>query len=167
MPKVLIVDDEPDVLLLLRVNLEAAGYETVLAADGETALSRIDDSDPDVVLLDIMMPVMDGWGVLRVLSERDSPPRVVVVSAKSSDRDIVRALSAGALDYITTNKTGRTDVWLLSDLQRSDWDAAGGRWETLRGAFATPACGRRIRAFEIARRRFLDVPGGGRDLCGL
>jgi len=99
--KVLIVDDEPDVLLLLRVNLEAAGYETVLAADGETALSRIDDSDPDVVLLDIMMPVMDGWGVLRVLSERDSPPRVVVVSAKSSDRDIVRALSAGALDYIT------------------------------------------------------------------
>ena len=78
MPKVLIVDDEPDVLLLLRVNLDAAGYETVLAADGETALGRIDDSSPDVVLLDIMMPVMDGWGVLRALSERDNAPRVVV-----------------------------------------------------------------------------------------
>jgi two-component system alkaline phosphatase synthesis response regulator PhoP len=101
MAKVLIVDDEPDVLLLLRVNLEAAGYETVLAADGETALSRIDDSDPDVVLLDIMMPVMDGWGVLRVLSDRDVAPRVVVVSAKSSDRDVVRALTSGALEYIT------------------------------------------------------------------
>jgi DNA-binding response OmpR family regulator len=101
MKKVLIVDDEPDVLLLLRVNLEAAGYETVLAADGETALSRIDDSNPDVVLLDIMMPVMDGWGVLRVLSDRDSAPRVVVVSAKSSDRDVVRALTSGALAYIT------------------------------------------------------------------
>jgi DNA-binding response OmpR family regulator len=99
--KVLIVDDEPDVLLLLRVNLEAAGYRTVLAADGETALTKIDESDPDVVLLDIMMPVMDGWGVLRVLSERDRAPRVVVVSAKSSDRDIVRALTSGALDYIT------------------------------------------------------------------
>jgi len=99
--KVLIVDDEPDVLLLLRVNLEAAGYETVLAADGETALNRIDDSDPDVVLLDIMMPVMDGWGVLRVLSDRETAPRVVVVSAKSSDRDVVRALTSGALDYIT------------------------------------------------------------------
>ena len=99
--KVLIVDDEPDVLLLLRVNLEAAGYQTVLAADGETALSRIDDARPDVVLLDIMMPVMDGWGVLRALSERESAPRVVVVSAKSSDRDIVRALSSGALDYVT------------------------------------------------------------------
>lgn len=101
MSKVLIVDDEPDVLLLLRVNLEAAGYQTVLAADGETALNRIDESQPDVVLLDIMMPVMDGWGVLRVLSERDDAPRVVVVSAKSSDRDIVRALTSGALDYVT------------------------------------------------------------------
>ena len=99
--KVLIVDDEPDVLLLLRVNLEAAGYETVLAADGETALDRIDDADPDVVLLDIMMPVMDGWGVLRALSDRDTAPRVVVVSGKSSDRDIVRALTSGALDYVT------------------------------------------------------------------
>jgi DNA-binding response OmpR family regulator len=101
MSTVLIVDDEPDVLLLLRVNLEAAGYQTVLAADGETALVKIDESHPDVVLLDIMMPVMDGWGVLRALSERDGAPRVVVVSAKSSDRDIVRALTSGALDYVT------------------------------------------------------------------
>ena len=49
----------------------------------------------------------------------------------------IPALLGSALDYITTNKTGRTDVWLLSDLQRSDWDAAGGRWEALRGAYAT------------------------------
>ncbi len=49
----------------------------------------------------------------------------------------IPALLQSALDYITTNKTGRTDVWLLSDLQRSDWDAAGGRWATLRSAFAT------------------------------
>ena len=48
-----------------------------------------------------MMPVMDGWGVLRALSDRDTAPRVVVVSAKSSDRDIVRALTSGALDYVT------------------------------------------------------------------
>ena len=101
MSKVLIVDDEPDVLLLLRINLEASGYETVLAADGETALTRIDDSVPDLVLLDIMMPVMDGWGVLRALADRADAPRVVVVSAKSSDRDVVRALTSGALDYVT------------------------------------------------------------------
>ena len=49
----------------------------------------------------------------------------------------IPALLQGALDYITTNKTGRTDIWLLSDLQQSDWDAAGGRWETLRSAFST------------------------------
>ncbi|MBV8980225.1 MAG: response regulator [Acidimicrobiia bacterium] len=123
---VLIVDDEPDVLLLLRVNLEAAGYNTVLAADGEMALARIDETDPDVVLLDIMMPVMDGWGVLRALSERDNGPRVIVVSAKSSDRDIVRALTSGALDYVTKpfDPDGLVDVVAravtspLEDLER-------------------------------------------------
>jgi DNA-binding response OmpR family regulator len=101
MSKVLIVDDEPDVLLLLRVNMEGAGFETTLAADGETALRRIEEERPDVVLLDIMMPVMDGWGVLRELSARTDTPLVVVVSAKSSDRDIVRALSSGAHEYVT------------------------------------------------------------------
>jgi len=99
--KVLIVDDEPDVLLLLRVNMEGAGFETTLAADGETALLRIEEEKPDVILLDIMMPVMDGWGVLRALSERADMPLVVVVSAKSSDRDIVRALKSGAHEYVT------------------------------------------------------------------
>ena len=64
MSKVLIVDDEPDVLLLLRVNLEAAGYQTVLAADGETALIKIDESEPDVVNgdggADAEAPQLDG-----------------------------------------------------------------------------------------------------------
>src|SRR5204863_7195475 len=57
--RVLIVDDEPDILLMLRVNLAAEGYDTSLAADGEKALQRIAEDDPDVVLLDVMMPVMD------------------------------------------------------------------------------------------------------------
>jgi DNA-binding response OmpR family regulator len=130
MSKVLIVDDEPDVLLLLRVNLDAAGYETVLAADGESALSRIEESGPDIVLLDIMMPVMDGWGVLRALSERDNAPRVVVVSAKSSDRDIARALTSGALDYITkpfdpddlVNVVARTVNGSLDELEKHRQD---------------------------------------------
>ena len=101
MSKVLIVDDEPDVLLLLRVNMESAVFETTLAADGETALRRIEEEEPDVVLLDIMMPVKDGWGVLRELSGRTDTPLVVVVSAKSSDRDIVRAITSGAHEYVT------------------------------------------------------------------
>jgi two-component system alkaline phosphatase synthesis response regulator PhoP len=98
---VLIVDDEPDILLMLRVNLEADGFETALAADGETALRRIEEERFDIVLLDVMMPVMDGWGVLQGLSGDPNAPRVIVVSAKSADRDIARALQQGAADYVT------------------------------------------------------------------
>jgi DNA-binding response OmpR family regulator len=97
---VLIVDDEPDILLMLRVNLEADGFETALAADGETALRRIEEERFDIVLLDVMMPVMDGWGVLQGLAEDPGAPRVIVVSAKSADRDVARALKGGAADYV-------------------------------------------------------------------
>ena len=99
--KVLIVDDEPDILLLLRIDLEAEGYETLLAADGETAIKRIVEERPDVVLLDVMMPVVDGWGVLRHLSANGLWARVVVLSAKTNDLDVVRALELGAIEYVT------------------------------------------------------------------
>ena len=69
-PKVLIVDDEPDVLLTLRMILESEGFDPSLAADGETALRRIDEERPDLVVLDIMMPVLDGWFVLAELGGR-------------------------------------------------------------------------------------------------
>ncbi len=95
------MDDEPDILLMLRVNLEADGFETALAADGDTALQRIAEDRFDLVLLDVMMPVMDGWGVLDALARLDQPPRVIVASAKSSDRDVVRAIELGAADYLT------------------------------------------------------------------
>ena len=101
MARVLIVDDEPDILLMLRVNLEADGFETALAADGETALRRMAEDRFDLLLLDVMMPVMDGWGVLDALPRLAHPPRVIVVSAKSSDRDITRAIESGAVDYLT------------------------------------------------------------------
>jgi DNA-binding response OmpR family regulator len=101
MTRVLIVDDEPDILLMLRVNLDAEGYETSLAADGEKALQRIAEDDPDLVLLDVMMPVMDGWGVLNAMKANGGGPPVIVVSAKSSDHDIVAALGLGAVAFIT------------------------------------------------------------------
>jgi len=100
-PKVLIVDDEPDVLLLLRIELEAEGYDTLLAADGETALRRIFEERPDIVLLDVMMPVIDGWGVLQRLADHRSDTRVVVLSAKASDGDVAHALELGAHEYVT------------------------------------------------------------------
>lgn len=102
MARVLIVDDEPDILLMLRVNLESDGHETALAADGETALQRVAEEQFDLMLLDVMMPVMDGWGVLDNLPRYETAPRrVIVVSAKSSPRDVARALDAGAVDYIS------------------------------------------------------------------
>jgi DNA-binding response OmpR family regulator len=100
-PKVLIVDDEPDVLLLLRIELEAEGYETLLAADGETALRRIFEERPDIVLLDVMMPVVDGWGVLQRLADEGANTPVIVLSAKASEGDVAHALELGAQEYVT------------------------------------------------------------------
>jgi two-component system alkaline phosphatase synthesis response regulator PhoP len=101
MARVLVVDDEPDILLLHRLNLEAVGFEVLLAADGVMALTRIDNDLPDLVVLDVMMPALDGWGVLEALRERDAAPPVLVVSAKSAQQDIDRALEAGAAGYLT------------------------------------------------------------------
>jgi len=98
--RVLIVDDEPDVLLLLRIELEAEGYETLLAADGDTALRRILEEHPDIVLLDVMMPVVDGWGVLQRLADQGATTRVIVLSAKATDSDVAHALELGADEYV-------------------------------------------------------------------
>lgn len=100
-PRILIVDDEPDILLMLRVNLEAEGYSTLLAGDGETALRRIAEERPDVVLLDVMMPVVDGWGVLERVALMEPRPRVILLTAKSSNRDLSKARELGADEYVT------------------------------------------------------------------
>src|SRR4051795_9068053 len=100
MARILVVDDEPDILLLHRLNLEGAGHEVLLAADGMKALERIDRDHPDCVVLDVMMPVLDGWGVLEALQERHDAPPVLVVSAKSAAADIEHALAMGAKGYL-------------------------------------------------------------------
>ena len=99
--RILVVDDEPDILLLHRLNLEAAGHDVLLAADGERALARIDADGPDLVVLDVMMPVLDGWGVLEQLRARPRRPPVLIVSAKSANADVERASSLGVAAYLT------------------------------------------------------------------
>jgi DNA-binding response OmpR family regulator len=101
--KVLVVDDEPDVLLLCRVNLEFEGYEVIEAADGEAAMEQLREQQPDVVLLDVMMPKMDGWQVLQTIKadEELSSIPVVMLTAKVQDQDQIRGWSEGAADYIT------------------------------------------------------------------
>ncbi|MER3396011.1 MAG: hypothetical protein C4318_00885 [Acidimicrobiia bacterium] len=99
--RVLIVDDEPDILLMLRVNFETEGYDTLLASDGATALRRIQEDNPDVVLLDIMMPILDGWAVLQECAKLADAPRIIVLSAKAGSDDIARAQKLGAAEYVT------------------------------------------------------------------
>jgi two-component system response regulator RegX3 len=100
-PLIMIVEDEPDVLLVLRITLEAEGFDTTLAADGVTALHRIQIEKPDLVLLDLMLPVMDGWSVLAELSTRRDAPPVIVCTAKRGLRDVARAQDLGAAEYVT------------------------------------------------------------------
>jgi len=99
-PKILVVDDDPDLLLLLRSTLESEGYVAALASDGRSALDRIGEDEPDLVLLDLMMPVLDGWGVLDALAAAGTAPRVVVVSAKTGEQDMARAYEMGAAEYV-------------------------------------------------------------------
>jgi DNA-binding response OmpR family regulator len=100
---VLVVDDELDLTELVRINLEIAGYEVTTAADGARALDSIRERRPDVVLLDVMMPVLDGWGVLAALqtdgSLADLP--VVMLTALSGERDVIRGHLSGAVRYLT------------------------------------------------------------------
>ena len=95
-PLVLIVEDEPDLLTLLRVVIEMNGYEAALAAEGHTALERLDAERPDLVLLDLMLPVMDGWQVLAEMRSRPDPPPVIICSAARSARDVQVAAERGA-----------------------------------------------------------------------
>jgi DNA-binding response OmpR family regulator len=95
-PLVLIVEDEPDILMLLRVVIEMNGYDAALAADGSTALERLDAEKPDLVLLDLMLPVMDGWTVLAEMRSRPNPPPVIICSAARSARDVEVAEERGA-----------------------------------------------------------------------
>lgn len=101
MAKVLLVDDEPDILLMLRMSFEDEGHDVVMAADGKMGLEKLDTERPDVVVLDMMMPVVDGWGFLQGRADRGYSVPVVVVSAKSDRVDCLRALELGAVEYVT------------------------------------------------------------------
>jgi DNA-binding response OmpR family regulator len=98
---VLIVDDNPDILALLRANLRMAGFESTEAMNGQVALRRIEERRPDLILLDLMMPVLDGWGLLEALRDRPSRPPVIVVTAAESPELIARAGRLGVSGYVT------------------------------------------------------------------
>ena len=102
-PRVLAVDDTQENLEILRMRLEANGYEVVTAADGEEGLAKAQSLSPDLILLDIMMPKLDGISVVRMLKKDVSLQSipVILVTAKADTRDVVEGLDAGGDDYLT------------------------------------------------------------------
>ena len=97
---VLIVEDDPNIRELLQLYLEKDGYAVTLAADGGQGLEKFRSIKPDLVLLDVMMPVMDGWAVCKAIrAEGDTP--VIMLTAKGETDDKVMGLKAGADDYVT------------------------------------------------------------------
>lgn len=99
-PHVLIADDDPAIIKFVRANLKAEGYETLAAIDGAEALEVIERELPDLVILDLMMPRVDGFEVLRRLREWSHIP-IIVLSARGDVRDKVKCLNSGADDYIS------------------------------------------------------------------
>jgi two-component system, OmpR family, KDP operon response regulator KdpE len=98
--KVLVVDDEPQIVRALRINLSARGYEVLTSPDGATALRLAADGKPDVVVLDLGLPDMDGTDVIAGLRGWTTLP-IIVLSARTDSTDKVDALDAGADDYVT------------------------------------------------------------------
>jgi two-component system, OmpR family, alkaline phosphatase synthesis response regulator PhoP len=101
--KILAVDDERHIVRLVEVNLQRAGYEVVTAYDGREALEKVKSENPDLVVLDVMMPYMDGFEVLKNLKADPSTAEipVIMLTAKAQDADVFRGWQSGVDCYLT------------------------------------------------------------------
>ncbi|HET9719900.1 MAG TPA: response regulator transcription factor [Solirubrobacteraceae bacterium] len=98
--RALLVEDDPNIVDLIRSNLAVRGFDSVVSSDGRNALRLLETEDPDIVLLDLMLPEVDGFELCRQIREQSSVA-VIVVSARGGERDKVTALNMGADDYMT------------------------------------------------------------------
>jgi DNA-binding response OmpR family regulator len=103
MTKVLVIDDEAPIRLLCRVNLEAEQMNVIEAADGPSGVAKAREERPDVILLDVMMPGLDGWRVAEELlqDDRTSGIPIIFLTARAEFRDRARGLDIGGVDYVT------------------------------------------------------------------
>ena len=101
--KIVLAEDEPQIAKLVEFKLKKEGYQVTWKKNGEESLKAIKEEKPDLILLDVMMPVMDGYEVLRQVKEdeqlRDIP--VIMLTARAQERDVVKGIGSGAEDYIT------------------------------------------------------------------
>jgi len=97
---ILVVDDEPRMIQFIRMNLELEGYRVIQASNGLEALDKVREELPDLVIMDVMMPDLDGFETLRLLRETSDVP-VIMLTVKADEDDVVRGLRLGADDYVT------------------------------------------------------------------
>ncbi len=122
----LVVDDEPHLVDLVRLNLEAEGYRVVIAANGPEALERVKADLPDVVILDVMMPEMDGFETLARIREVSSVP-VIMLTVRAEESDRIRGLEIGADDYLTKPFSPRELTTRVKALLRRSFTPAPAR----------------------------------------
>lgn len=120
--RILIVDDDVELVSLLRFALNSAGYDVVTAFDGEQALLRLADSSPDLVILDVNLPILDGFAVLDQLRKRSQLP-VMMLTVRAAEEDEVRGLDLGADDYLRKPFSPRALLARVRSLLRRGTDA--------------------------------------------
>ncbi len=128
--KILAVDDEKHIVKLVQVNLERQGYEVITANDGREALQKVEEENPDLLVLDVMMPYMDGFEVLQNLrrnpSTRDIP--VIMLTAKAQDVDVYKGWQSGVDCYLTKPFNPMELISFVKRIFKSmDDDGSGGQ----------------------------------------
>lgn len=116
--KILIADDEPNIVLSLEFLMEQSGYEVAIARDGEQALQQMQTFQPDLILLDVMMPVRNGYEVCQAIRENSAwdKVRIVMLSAKGRDLEVSKGLALGADAYVTKPFSTRELIALVQGL---------------------------------------------------
>jgi two-component system alkaline phosphatase synthesis response regulator PhoP len=126
--KILVVDDERHIVRLVEVNLARAGYEVLTAYDGVEALEKVEQEVPDMVVLDVMMPRMDGFEVLKNLQAdakyKDIP--VIMLTAKAQDADIFKGWQSGVSSYLTKPFNPKELLVFVQRIFQSMEDSDGG-----------------------------------------
>ena len=123
-PRALVVDDEPQMVGIVAYALETQGFEVIMAYDGPQALEKIESAQPDLIILDVMLPTLDGFEVCRRVRETTTTP-IILLTARKEDEDVIQGLELGADDYMTKPFNPR-EVALRAQavVRRSGWGKA-------------------------------------------
>ena len=125
MQKILIVDDEQPIRTLLDYNLKQSNFVTIMAADGEEAVLKVESENPDLILLDLMLPKLDGIEVCKLLRQRNINTPIIMLTAKGEETDKVLGLEIGADDYMTKPFSPREVVARVKAVLRRSGERTG------------------------------------------